>query len=279
MKRSISAFCAMWSIPLVMLLSSAPASAQFSYTNDFSAVPACAEGAWIARYEKGDGTPPGDAGDYCPMSDRVPQDAGSATGNGDYMNFYTNYGDPKLVAMQAQVNIGGFGVPGGGGYPGNDGEHTFSACVYVPEVADGGADFGSGVDVGMKVSLGSNGYSPWSGDTVAESAASLSFSGLARGTWSRQSVTFTAANSHRVDAGFYSTHPQLDTAGYPSSAVYIDDMYVGFTADAPVGGCYEAADAGAGAGGGDATSIPVLPLWALFGLAGLIGLMGLRRKA
>ena len=275
MIRSISAFCAMWSVPLVMLLSSAPASAQFSYTNDFSAVPACGEGAWIARFENGGVY---SQNDYCPLSDRVPQDAGSATGNGDYMNFYTNYGDPALVAMQAQVNIGGFGVPGGGGYPGNDGEHTFSACVYVPEVADGGADFDGGVDVGMKVSLGSDGYGSWSGNSVAESAASLSFSGLARGTWSRQSVTFTAANSHRVDAGFYATHAALNTFDpFQSSAVYIDDMYVGFSADAPVGGCYEAA--GAGAGGDDATSIPVLPLWALFGLAGLIGLMGLRRKA
>ena len=276
MKRSMTAFCAMCSIPVVMLLSSAPASAQFSYTNDFSAVPVCGEGEWIARFENGGVYT---QGDYCPMSDRVPQDVGSAAGNGDYMNFYTRYDDSALVAMQIQVNIGGFTAPAGGGYPGNDGEHTFSACVYVPDVADRGADFGSGVDVGMKVSLGSNNYSPWSGDAVGASEAFLSFSGLPRGTWSRQSVTFTASNSHRVDAGFYVTHPALNTfTDYPSTAVYIDDMFVGFSADAPVGGCYGADGPGDPSDSSGPKGIPVMPLWALFGLAGLIGLMGYRRK-
>ena len=275
MIKAMSACCAISSISLAMLLASAPANAQFSYTEDFSGVPACGEGSWIARFENG-GTY-GQA-DYCPMGDRVPQDPDSAAGNGDYMNFFTNYTDANLVAMSAQVNIGGFGVPAGGGYPGNDGEHTFSACVYVPERADAGADFASGVDVGMTVSLGSNGYSPWSGDAVASNEVSLSFSGLTRGVWSRQSVTFTASNTHRVDAGFYMTHPALNTfTDYPDTAVYIDDMYVGFSADAPTGGCYEAPAGSASTGDPDA--IPALPLWALFGLAGVVGLMGLRRKA
>lgn len=266
--------CSILSVALAALLFSVPASAQFSYTNDFSSVPGCGEGAWIARFENGGVYT---QGDYCPMGDRVPQDAGSARGNGDYMNFYTNYSDAALVAMQAQINIGGFNPPAEGGYAGNNGEHTFSACVYVPPTADAGAEFDSGVDVGMTVSVGSNSYGSWSGDTVADNEVSLSFASLPRGVWTRQSVTFTAANTHRVDAGFYITHPALNTfQDYPNTAVYIDDMFVGFSADAPEGGCYSGNTSPAPV---DTTTIPVLPLWALLGLAGLVGLMGYRRQS
>ena len=49
------------------------------------------------------------------IPDRVPQDAGAVEGDGQYMNFYTNYGDGALHKVNAMKNLGGFGVPAVGG--------------------------------------------------------------------------------------------------------------------------------------------------------------------
>ena len=259
--------------------------AQWSYTEDFEADPACGEGQWLHRFEQ-DGGGVYTQGDYCMIPDRVPQDDGAPAGDGQYLNLYTNYGDGALMKVDAMKNLGGFGVPEGGGYPGNAGNHIFSACVYVPATANNGAEFDRNVDVGMCLKNSGNSYAAWPGDGVGACTVSKSFSDLARGSWQRVSVPWVAETSNRVDAGFYITHNKLDSYlianggqydRYPHTAVYIDEMYVGLASEAPTT-CAGAAAAPVPAADGDPNSIPVLPLGGLLGLIGLIGLMGLRRK-
>jgi len=261
-------------------------SAQWSYTEEFEADPTCGEGQWLHRFEQNDGGIQSySQGDYCMIPDRVPQDAGSVEGDGQYMNFYTNYGDAALHKLNAMKNLGGFGVPAGGGYAGNAGDHIFSACVYVPPTSSNGAEFDRNVDVGMCLKGSGNSYGEWPGDAVDQCTTSRSFASLPRGSWNRVGVTFTAGTWNRVDAGFYITHDRLDSYlvanggqydRYPHTAVYIDEMYVGLAQDAPTA-CGSVGD-GDNDGSRGANPIPVMPLGGIALLVSLVALLGLRRR-
>lgn len=257
-------------------LMSAGAQAQYQFSEEFSSFP-LATGAdnFIAQFSNaGGGYNDGDIGGSLGMDYSTPVAPSFVPdeSNGGFLNFYARYDDPGIRTTALFRNLGGFA--GSDAFSANNGEHTLTACVYVPELADSGADFAAGVDGGLGVRISGLGYSQWPTDLGFN--ASQSVSALTRGEWTRVSLTFDITDGSRVDAGVWVSNPVL-SAPYVSTGVFYDDLWLGASADVPTAAC-----AGASSGSSassDPTGIPVLPLWALFGLAGLIGLMGLRRKA
>ena len=250
---------------------SASAQAQYQFSEEFESFPLTqGADAFVAQFSNAGGAyNDGDIG-------ALGMDYNNATAsfvpdysNGGFLNFYARYDDSGIRTTALFRNVGGFA--GSNPYSFNNGEHTLTACVLVPELADKGADFAAGVDGGLGVRISGTSYSQWPGDTSFN--ASKSVASLTRGVWTRVSLTFTITNGSRVDAGVWVSNPVLSTP-YVNTGVFYDDLWLGASGDAPTSGC-----AGAVGAPVDATGIPVLPLWALFGLAGLIGLMGLRRKA
>ena len=259
---------------LFALMASLGAQAQYQFTEEFESFPLpTGADAWIAQFANGGGGyNDGDVGglgmDYSTPS------GSTIVANGGYLNFYARYDDTGILQTSIFRNLGGFA--GGDPFSANNGDHTLTACVYVPAVADFGADFDAGVDAGMGVRISGLGYSQWPGDLNFN--ASVSVSSLPREVWTRVNLDFTVTDGSRVDAGVWVTNPAMPPT--VNTGVYYDDMWLGFAADAPTTACAGATTGGGGSGGGAGTpaSIPTMPLWGLIGLAGLLGLMGYRRK-
>ena len=263
----------------VALSSAQYATAQYQFTEDFelSPLPTGAD-AWIAQFgNAGGGYNDGDIGGSLGGADII--DAASSTigSNGGYLNFYARYDDAGILQSSLFRNLGGFA--GSDPYSANNGTHTLTACVYVPQVADFGADFAAGVDAGLGVRISGTGYSQWPGDLNFNH--SLSISNLPREQWTRVSLTFDIIDGSRVDAGVWVTNPSL--AGGPiNTGVFYDEMWLGAAANAPTTACYTppAPPSGGGSGGSfsSPTAVPALPLWSLAGLSVLVGLLGWSRR-
>lgn len=268
MKRT-TIFAAALSAAMVL---SVPAQAAYEFTENFEggSLPIGGD-AYIAQFTNSGGNySNNDIGalgmDYSVPSppEFIPTDR-----NGSFLNFYARYDDANIRQTALFRNLGGFS--GSDPFSSNNGEHTLTACVYLRDISDGGADFGAGVDGGLGVRISGTGYSQWPGDASFNHQQSVS--SLPRGRWSRVNLTFTITDGSRVDAGVWVSNPAL-TVPYVSTGVFYDDLWLGASADAPTNACGGLSDPGP-------EGIPVLPLWGLFGLVGLIGLMGmrLRRKA
>jgi len=255
---------------------SAGAHAQYQFSEEFSSFPlGTGADAYIAQFSNaGGGYNDGDIGGSLGMDYSTPVAPSFVPdeSNGGFLNFYARYDDPGIRTTALFRNLGGFA--GSDAFSANNGEHTLTACVYVPELANSGADFAAGVDGGLGVRISGVGYGQWPGDLAFNFSQSVS--ALTRGEWTRVSLTFDITDGSRVDAGVWVSNPVL-SAPYVSTGVFYDDLSLSASADAPTTAC--AGSSGGSSAATDPTGIPVLPLWALFGLAGLIGLMGLRRKA
>lgn len=267
---------AMAAVALAASLVSTQASAQYQFQNNFSSAPGCAGAdTWVAQFANAGGFyNEGDVSGVCSLWDyTVNPAAGSPAADGGYLNMYLRYDDPGILYTGFFRNLGGFA--GDDPFSGNNGQHTLTACVYVPEVADFGADFASGVDAGLGVRYSGLFYGSWPGDGALNE--SLSVASFPRGVWTRASLTFTLTDAARVDAGVWASTP--DVSPRPSSGVLYDDMWLGLASDAPTTPCFGAAPppVAGPVSGPSPTAVPILPVWALIALAGIVGLFGSSR--
>ena len=255
----------------MLMLMSQFALAQYGFEEDFEDALTTGADGWIAQFANAGGAyNDGDIGGALGMDYSTPDDV-DIEANGGFYNFYARYDDAGILQTSNFRNMGGFGAADA--FTANNGDYRLQACVYIQPVADGGADFDSGVDAGLGVRVSGVGYGQWPGDL--NFTARQSVSAVARGAWSLVTLDLTITDGARVDAGIWVTNPAMPPT--VNTGVYYDDMWFGLEADAPATVC---AGAGADAGAGnDVTGVPALPFWALFGLAGLLGLMGYRRQS
>ena len=210
-------------IAAISLTLAGHASAQYSYSEDFtSTVPGPGEGAWNATYvnagtySSGD-TNPADWTEYN-AAVTAPTTA-PADPNGNYANFYARYADSGIRSTFFFKNLGGYS--GSDVYSANNGEHTVTACYYVSEVADGGADLAGGVTAGIGLRFSGAGYASWPGDANTFQHSVAVPTNTTRGAWQRLSMTFTLTDAARVDLGFFVTNPAL-TAPYINTGILWD---------------------------------------------------------
>jgi hypothetical protein len=268
-------------VALATLLASGQATANYNFSESFddTLIAADETGNWILQYSNAGGNyTNNDTGQtehsvYNPAVNAPT--AAPATSNGNYLNFYARYDDSGIRYTALFKNLGGY--DGSDGYSANNGEHTLTACYYVPEVSDNGADFDNGVTAGMGVRYSGVGYGQWPGDASLNESVSIPASAT-RGQWNRLTLTFTLTDAARLDSGVWVRNPVL-TAPYVSTAVLWDDMWLGASADAPTDVLCSGRTPPAPPISGDPSAIPALPLGGLFGLIGLVAWLGLRRKA
>lgn len=272
-----SGVAAVVSLAAALISGQAAANYNFSETFDDTLVAADETGNWITQYSNAGGNyTNNDTGQtehsvYNPAVNAPT--APPSTSNGNYLNFYARYDDPGIRYTALFKNLGGYG--GDDPYSANNGEHTLTACYYLPEVSDNGADFDNGVTAGMGVRYSGLFYGSWPGDTSLNESVSIPASAT-RGRWNRLTLTFTLTDAARLDTGVWVRNPVL-TVPYVSTAVLWDDMWLGASADAPTdvpcsGRITPVQPA-------DTKAVPALPLGGLLGLIGLVGWLGMRRRA
>jgi hypothetical protein len=261
----------------VLLSTSAVAQYNFSEEFDNTLETTDATGNWIAQYTNAGGNyNQNDTGTtnwaaYASAVSAPP--VAPPTSNGEYLNFYARYDDPGIRYTALFKNLGGYGADDP--YSANNGEHVLTACYFLNDVADGGADLSNGVTAGLGVRYSGAGYSAWPGDASLNESISIP-TYAARGRWNRLTLSFTLTDAARVDSGVWVRNPVLSEP-YVSTGVLWDDMWLGAAADAPTDELCSGRSAGNGAFA-NPDAIPVLPLGGLLGLISLVGLMGLRRK-
>lgn len=268
-------------VALAAFLASGQATANYNFSESFDDTLEAADvtGNWIMQYQNAGGTyTNNDTGQTEHSVYNAAENAPTAapsTSNGNYLNFYARYDDAGIRYTALFKNLGGYA--GDDVYSANNGEHTLTACYYLPEVSDNGADFDNGVTAGMGVRYSGLNYGAWPGDAALNESVSIP-ADATRGRWNRLTLTFTLTDAARLDSGVWVRNPVL-SAPYVSTAVLWDDMWLGASADAPTDVLCSGRTPPAPPGAGDPNAIPALPLGGLFGLIGLVAWLGLRREA
>ena len=264
---------------LAAVLASTQAMANYNFSEGFDDTLEAADttGNWILQYQNGGGNyTNNDTGqtEHSVYNAAVNGPTVDPTwSDGNYLNFYARYDDSGIRYTALFKNLGGYG--GDDVYAANNGEHTLTACYYLPAVADNGADFANGVTAGMGVRYSGLNYSDWPTDTGLNESIEIPANAV-RGQWQRVSLTFTLTDAARLDSGVWVRNPVLSDP-YVSTGVLWDNMWLGASADAPTESC--SGERGTTGSGREPTAVPALPFGGLVGLIGLVAWLGLRRKS